>query len=132
MSWDIFISKIPVDQLEDAEIPTIGTREEVVELLRRIMPDLTFREDGYGYSRDEECSINFDLADRTAINHILFNIRGSGLKPIKVAEAVCKAIDGYAMDCSNGAQIDFDRPEHTSFVEWQAYRRKIIEEGAKE
>ncbi len=126
MSWDIFISKTPVDQLEAAEFEPLGDNKEVIQLIVDVVPTTNFTDPTWGNYRDDECSIEFNIGDDTPVQHMMLHIRGSGTRPIAIIKALCERINGYAMDGSTGEQMNFDEVDEQSFNAWQEYRDKII------
>jgi hypothetical protein len=125
MSWDIFISKTPVDQLEEADFESLGKKSEVIKEILEILPTANFDDPNWGNYRDDECSIEFNLDDAEKLDHLMLHVRGRGDRPIVIIKEICEKFDGYAMDGSTGEQMNFDQTDERSFQEWQDYRNKI-------
>lgn len=127
MSWDIFISKTPIDELEEALFDTLGKKEEVIDRIIEILPSANFKNQDWGNYRDEECSIEIALGDSEKIDHLMLYIRGKEKnRPIVIIKEICKEFESYAMDCSSGEQMNFDETDKSSFKAWQDYRNSIL------
>lgn len=125
MSWDIFISKIPVDQLSDGNLKVIGPKTQVIQQLKILFPPIEFINDSRAYYRNHGASIAFSLDEGDEITHFMLYIRGSGDYPITVIRILCEHFNCYAMDGTNGQQMEFDQKDVTSFGAWKKYLKKI-------
>lgn len=126
MSWDIFISKTPVNQLEEANFESLGATTEVIKTLKEILPSANFDDPTWGNYRDDQCSIEFNLNDGDTLDHLVLHVRGGGDRPIVIIREICEAFHCYAMDGSSGEQMNFDEADLKSFREWQDYRNHVL------
>lgn len=126
MSWEIFISKTPVDQLEEIELSTLGKKADLINTLKEILPSVDFSDSCWGNYRDESCSIEFSLDDAEELTHLMLHVRGDGDRPIIIIKEICKKLACFAMDGSTGEQMNFDDIDSASFKAWQDYRNKIL------
>lgn len=127
MSWDIFISKSPIEEAKAGNMGIFGPLAVLKEALKQVVLTLEFKEADRGFYRDETCSIEFSLStDEPEISHFMMYIRGGGTTPINIIKSICEQLECYAMDCSTGDQMDFSDVDEQSFLEWQAYRDKVI------
>ncbi len=127
MSWPVFISKTPVDELEKAEIGLLGDRLEVIDRLQSILPGIFFDSEGWASYRQESYSISLRLdSEEEDPRYLMLEIRGSGEAPISIIKAICDQFGAYAMDGDTGQQMNFDEADVASFKAWQAYRDKVV------
>lgn len=128
MSWDVFISKEEVKNLEDGNLTPISDVKTFVKNLNEIVPNIEYSEEQYGIYRDKNCSITFSVGDEDSdsVTHLMLYIRGEGDVPMSIIQSICNQFDCYAMDCSTGDQMNFDEVDKASFEAWRTYRDKII------
>lgn len=126
MSWDVFISKTPVDQLEDAIFEPLGTKQEVIQIISEVIPSVDFSDVEWGNYRDQTCSIEFSLIETEEIDHFMMYVRGIETRPIVIIKNICDKLNCLAMDCSTGNQMNFDTIDEQSLKDWQTYRDRII------
>ncbi len=129
MSWDIFISKSPISELEDCNFDPFGKKKEVIEKLIHRIPSLSFKEPDWGLYKDDECSIEFALGKDDTVLNIMLYIRGGGHHPIAIIKEICDLFEAFAMDCSTGEEMNFDDADQESFIEWQQYRDHVIKKN---
>ena len=128
MSWDVFISKEEVKNLEDGNLAPISDKESFVKNLNSIIPNINYSDEQWGVFKDANCSIEFDIGDENIVTHIMLYIRGEGDHPLAMIKSICDNFECYAMDCSTGDQMNFDEINSESFIAWQNYRDKIVGE----
>lgn len=127
MSWDIFISRTPVDQLSEANFESLGSKKEVIHKLSELLPSANFADSEWGTYKDDECSIEFNMNnDNDELKHLTFHIRGGGERPLCILKEICDTSECYAMDGSSGEQMNFDKQTEKSFKEWQNYRDTVL------
>ena len=125
MSWDVFISKFTPEQYNDGDAEPLGKREEVIAKITATVPGADFSDPSWGHYKDDSCSIEFSLSDEM-VEGMMLHIRGSGDHVIPVLRDLCNKLEAIAMDCSSGETMDFGEIDEASFLEWQAYRDKIL------
>lgn len=128
MSWDVFISKEEVKNLEDGNLSPISGCTEFKNILNNLIPGLKYAEDGWGVFKDTDCSIEFNFGEDEEVTHIMLYIRGGGNHPIAIIKSICDEFNCYAMDCSTGDQMEFTQKDIASFNAWQAYLGKVKNE----
>lgn len=126
MSWDIFISRTPADQLSEAKFESLGSKKEVIKKLLDLLPSANFEDPEWGTYKDDECSIEFSLNDTEELEHLTLHIRGGGERPLCIIKEICEAFQCFAMDGSSGEQINFDEQSEKFFKDWQNYRDTVL------
>lgn len=127
MSWDVFISKEEVKNLENGEIRPIAEKTEFKNILNTLIPGIKYTEDDWAVFKDSDCSIEFNFGEDKTVIHIMLYIRGAGHYPIAIIKSLCDEFNCYAMDCSTGEQMEFSQQDESSFEAWQAYLKKILD-----
>ena len=130
MSWDVFISKEEVKNLEDGNLPPIAEKTEFKNILNNLIPGIKYTEDDWAVFNDSDCSIEFNFGEDETVTHVMLYIRGGGDHPIAIIQSICDHCDCYAMDCATGEQMEFDESDQNSFKAWQDYRSKVIERSS--
>lgn len=83
MSWDIFIQQFPDNARRVADIPDtftappIGKRTEVIEKIRRAVPEVEFDDPSWGTLRGEGYSLEFGVGDDDVLYGLTLHVRGS-------------------------------------------------------
>lgn len=133
MSWDVLVMKIPENYKSLSEMPKdyapspLGRFDEVLKVLKDLLPDIDLSDPSWGIFCNEKCSIEFSIGDDDPVTTIMLHIRG-GEAPIDIIKTICEKTDWKAIDTSTGNVIDFkDNPED-SFDRWKRYRDKIKNE----
>jgi hypothetical protein len=126
MSWDVFISRHKVDDLQNEEFKKIGSKQEVIDLLTKFLPDIQTQKDDWVLIKKNDYSIEIDLGDEDTIDHLMLYVRGDTQVPMIIIKEICVRTNCYAMDCYDSSQIDFSQIENKSLKEWQLYRDKIL------
>jgi hypothetical protein len=115
MSWDVLIQPLPpgLRSLEDIpegyQPPPIGARDEIISRIRDRVPGVDFLLPAWGRLDGDGFSIEFNLGDAEEATSLMLNVRG-GDAAIGVVREVSEALGCRAIDCSDGALIDFDSP----------------------
>ena len=126
MSWDVFISKTPIDQLSGAKFESLGSKKEVIKGLKEIIPTAYFKDPQWGIFREDSYSIEINLGEEELVEYLMLHVRGEGSIPLLVIKEICETYQCFAMDGSSGEELDFDKIEDNPFLEWQKYRDKIL------
>lgn len=126
MSWDIFISRTPVNQVSEAKFEPLGSKKEVINKLMRLLPSANFDDPEWGTYKDDECSIEFSLNHTDELEHLTLHVRGGGERPLCIVKEICDTFQCYAMDGSSGEQMNFDEQSEKSFKDWQNYRDTVL------
>jgi hypothetical protein len=115
MSWDILIQPLPaglrspVDIPEGYRPPPLGARTEVISRIRDRVPGVDFVLPVWGRLEGEGFSIDFHLGEDENATSLMLHVRGSEAA-IHVIRDVSEALGCFAIDCSDGAPIDFESP----------------------
>lgn len=125
MSWDVFISKTPVSELETAEFRSLGKKQDVISYFKSNLPRINVYEDWCVF-KTNEFSIEFDLGEEDDVNHLMLYVRGDSNMPICIIKDICDHFEAHAMDCYDSSEIDFNQVENESFKAWQDYRNKVL------
>lgn len=126
MSWDVFISRHSVNDLQNDNFKQIGSKQEILDLLTKLLPDIQTQKDDWVLIKKNDYSIEIDLGDEDTIDHLMLYVRGDTQVPMIIIKEICSRINCYAMDCYDSSQIDFNQIENKSLKEWQLYRDKIL------
>jgi len=132
MSWDVFLMSKKIDfdspesqQMQKEDLPSLGKKEEIIQKLTQLLPDLDYSDTSWGLLRDNIHSIEFNTGAEEVVASIMLHIRGGG-NPAQIIEKVCTAMGWYALDCSTGEYLQFDQKDQASFEAWQGFRDKIV------
>jgi hypothetical protein len=115
MSWDVLIQPLPsgLRSLDDIpqgyEPPPLGPREEIVSRIRGRVPGVEFIDSAWGRLEGDGFSIEFNLDGDDQATSLMLHVRGAAAA-IRIVREVSEALGCPAIDCSEGALIDFERP----------------------
>jgi hypothetical protein len=132
MSWDISIQDLPADVQSVGNISNdyrprpLGTRDELIQRIQQLVPQVDFSDPSWGMLDDSEFSIEFNMGSEEICHGFMLHVRGGG-SPIATISRLLQHLNVRAIDCQTG---DFFSPEvaQASLRQWQAYRDRVIRE----
>jgi hypothetical protein len=114
VTWDVLIQPLPSglrsldDVPEGYKPPPLGARDEIVSRIRGRVPDVDFIDPAWGWLEGDGFSIEFNLGRDDQATALTLHVRGAAAA-IGVVREVSEALGCPAIDCSDGALIDFHR-----------------------
>jgi hypothetical protein len=130
MSWDISVQDLPLDARTVADIPDnfrpgpIGTRDEVIERIKHIFPQVNFSDKSWGMLDEPGLSVEFNMGAESISTGFMMHVRGGGDAAAAVARLL-KHLQLRAFDLQTGDFFSLEAAQ-ASFKEWQAYRDRVI------
>jgi hypothetical protein len=133
MCWDVLIQPLPsglrsLDEIPEGYCPPpLGARDEVVSRIRGRVPAVEFIDPAWGRLEGDGFSIEFNLGGDDPATSLMLHVRGTA-GALGVVREVSEALGCPAIDCSEGALIDFESPTAAEgFARWRAYRDRVID-----
>ena len=135
MSWDIIIQDLPPDVQSVSEIANdyrpraLGKRDEVIARIQQALPDVDFSNRSWGILDHSGFSIEFNMGKEEICNSFMLHVRGGG-GAISTIERLLQHLKLRAIDCQTGDFFSRDAAQ-ASFIQWQAYRDRVVREKEK-
>lgn len=127
MSWDVLIvnSKEPINLEKDKGID-IESKEEVIEKLTNLFPDIDFSDVSWGILENTQADIEFNLGEDDNVgDNFLLHVRG-GEDPVGEIVRMCLTYNWQAFDPGLERFIDLKNPKHNSYDQWHDYKEQIL------
>jgi len=130
MSWDVSIMHLPADVQsvvaigEVFKLRPLGKRDDIIEKIREILPDVDFSDPSWGVLDQAGFTIEFNMGKEEICDSFMLHVRGGG-DAIATIEGLLKHLQLRAVDCSTGDIFPSDAA-HASLGRWQEYRNRVI------
>jgi len=134
MSWDIFVQDIPKECTKIADIPNdfkpqpIGTRKEIIEKIKEVVPFADFSNPSWGHLDSPDTAIEVNLGDKDVLTSFAFHVYGGAMSDVVIRE-VLRHLGLRAFDCGGSSEtgiFDMESPE-TSYENWITYRNQVVQ-----
>ena len=135
MSWDIFVQDLPRDARSIADIPAefrpkaIGSRTDVIEKIRELLPEADFSDPSWGRIDNEDWSIEVNLGKDEDCTSFALHVRG-GDAVVGVIAGILAHLDLRALDSQTGDFFVAGPQALESFQKWRAYRGQVVNKRA--
>ncbi|KNY25862.1 hypothetical protein [Pseudobacteroides cellulosolvens] len=112
MSWGIVLVKVPDEVRTLSELPKdyspppLGTLNDILEMLKELLPDVDFSNPSWGILGTEKGSIEFSIGDKDPVESIVLYIRG---EVIDIICKLCKETSWQAFDSLTGYRMYFGK-----------------------
>lgn len=126
MSWDVILIKEQFDANDkDYEPIPLGNRDNVINELCILLPELDYSIKDWGILNGKGFSIEFNTGKEEIVDSIMLHIRGSG-NPHYVIATIIRKMKWEALDCSTGKFLDLKNMNVESWTKFQTWRDKIF------
>ena len=127
MSWDVVLVKerFELENNNDYSPPYLGKRDEIIDALLKIFPNLDYTDESWGILNEADFSIEFNTGNDEIVDSIMLHIRGGG-NPLNVIKLIIKEMNWEALDCSTTKFIEIDEDNLESWTEFQKYRDSVL------
>jgi hypothetical protein len=130
MSWDLCIQRFPseitcIDEIPDDFIPMpIGKREEIIQYIKKIIPEVDFSDPSWGTYKCADFYIEFSIGDEEICECITLHISGNQ----NVIPIIFKILEEFKLCALDGQNGGFFTPETASLSikEWNEYRNQVV------
>jgi hypothetical protein len=130
MSWDILIQNFPQGAVTPEDIPedfqphTLGSRDDVIQRISTIIPEVDFADPSWGILETTEAVIEFNIGDEEDCDSIMLHVRGGN----DAVTTITRLLDGLGMRALDMQTGDFFDPQSAreSFDEWQGHRDELM------
>jgi len=132
VSWDINLFKVSssISSLKEIveiynkgeNFESLGTKTEVIEQLKQILPKVDFSDPTWGKLEGNNYFIEFNMGDDEIVDGLMLHIRG-GDEAIDIIKTITIKTGWKAFDCSDGNLIDFYHYPN-GFQKWQNFREQ--------
>jgi hypothetical protein len=132
VSWDIFVQDLPKDAKSVADIPDdfeaqpIGRRKEIIEGIRRVIPDMDMSDPTWLTIDGPDWSIEVNIGNGEILESFAFHVRGGDLAAAVVAD-ILQELGLRALDPSSETGIFDPTTAKESLQRWRKYRNQIID-----
>jgi hypothetical protein len=130
MSWDVLLMHVPSNVDSIHELPEnfsseLGPRQEIVDILTRVFPNLDFSDPTWGHLRGRGFSIEFSIGEDTVIETIMLHVRGND-DAINSIQLLCEETGWRAFDTTIGEFINFNESPAAGLQQWRAFRDQVM------
>lgn len=132
MSWDIFVQDIPPDVTSVEEMPEdfrpgfIGTRQAIIEAIRRVVPEADFSDPAWGTIAGPQYSIEVNIGAADPVTSFALHVSG-GDQAAYVVHDILAELGLRAFDPSNPTGIfALDDGSLDGLRKWRAYRDRVL------
>lgn len=133
MSFDIFVQDIPAEIKAVEDIPddfrprSIGHRNDIVQVIQKVAPEVRFATPDWGTIDGETFSIEINLSMEDPVQGFTFHLRGGEHGLFLVAD-ILAALDlrAFAPGTESGL---FEMPQAgEALSRWRAYRDRVTKQ----
>ena len=131
MSYDIFVQDLPARALSIEEIPAdfvpgpIGPLARIRDVIRAVVPGLTFNDAGWATIEEAEYSIEVNLGTDDPVQSFAFHVRGTEVGLYLVAEILRSlALRALAPGTETGF-FSLEGDTREAYARWRAYRDHV-------
>ena len=132
MSWDLFVQDLPAGAKTVRDIPSdsrpqsIGTRTDIIAVIRSVIPIVDFSDPSWGVIDGDGWSLEINLGDMEECQGFAFHVRGEGAA-IGAVDAILKRLNLRAIDPSSETGIFSPGSDAVqSFDRWRSYRNQVV------
>lgn len=133
MSWDLFAAKIPPECKMTADLPDgwappdIGSRSDIIEQIRKIMPGADFSDPAWGRVDGPDYSIEISLSGDEMPSMVTFYVRGGDAAAFVAAEIIT-GLGLRAFDTGSSDGTIFPGEDVTDGLQnWRRFRDQVLE-----
>ena len=137
MSWDIFVQEIPKDVKKISDMhekygnfnpSPIGTRSEIIEKIKKVIPEANFSNPSWGIINGDGFSIEVNMGNKEECLGFAFHVRGDESAAFVIYD-ILEKLELRAFDPSSETGLFTISPDAMeSFQKWRQYRNRILEE----
>jgi hypothetical protein len=132
MSWDVILYNISsnitsLDQFDPESPPLLGTKSNVINILKKVFPDISFTDPNWaGVSRPGfSIEFNFGKENLLVLDHLMLHIRG-GNEVIESLKALCEITHWRVFDLTTGNFINFENDPTRGLQIWRDFLHKVV------
>lgn len=132
MSWDVLVIAAPDEFVRMDDIPKdyvgrpLGTVADVLRQIRERFSDVDLSDPTWGHLVRDGWSIELNIGDADPVDSIMLHVRGGGDGVIPVIASIADAVNGRALDFSEGVFLTGDPDRPNGWRAFQAYRDGIL------
>jgi hypothetical protein len=131
MSWDVLLLRLPdhvtcVDDIDDDEtMLPLGARHEVLDSVRRTLPETDLTDPTWGQLEGPGWSIELNIGSDDPVDSIMLHVRGSDDDVVGPIFRLAGELGCRVLDCSAGELVS--SPDETSgWHAFQEFRDRVI------
>ena len=112
MSWSIVLLKVSNEVKSLSDLPKdynpspLGTLNDILGMLKKLLPDIDFSDPYWGMLGLEKGSIEFSIGDEDPVECIMLYIRG---EVFDIIEEICQKASWQAFNTLTGDRMYFEK-----------------------
>jgi hypothetical protein len=130
MSWDLLAGRFPEEYEKVEDLPdnfkleVIGTRDEVVALMQKAVPEVGFDQSGWG---GLDGATEVYIGDEPYVDSISFFVHGGGQETVMRIFKVASSLNLRVIDYSSGEFIELDGKAVENYKQWERYKDYVLQ-----
>ncbi len=102
----------------------LGPRSELIDRIRKMLPDANFKDPTWGIFDGPGFSIEFNKGSKEICDSFMLHVRGGG-SAMTVVGRLLQHLAVRGIDCQTGDFFVHDAAEE-SFAKWQTFRDQVV------